>query len=84
MGCNDKGRSVSILSDLYRQQWSNIKTIGLGDSLNDLPMLKVVDIGILVQKPGGIYDPAVTDPSIKKGNGIGPAGWNKELISILK
>ncbi|PPA79663.1 MAG: Glucosyl-3-phosphoglycerate/mannosyl-3-phosphoglycerate phosphatase [ANME-2 cluster archaeon HR1] len=84
MGSNDKGRSVSILSDLYRQKWSNIKTIGLGDSLNDLPMLKAVDIGILVQKPGRIYDPAVIDPSIKKGNGIGPAGWSKELINILK
>jgi mannosyl-3-phosphoglycerate phosphatase len=84
MGCNDKGKAVSILSSLYRQKWPDVTTIGLGDSLNDLPMLKEVDIGILLQKPGAIYDPAITEPSIRKGDGVGPAGWNRELINILE
>ncbi|MCL7475270.1 MAG: HAD-IIB family hydrolase [Methanosarcinales archaeon] len=84
MGNNDKGRAVEILTGLYRRTWPGIRTIGLGDSLNDLPMLKAVDIAILVQKPGGFYDPAVTHPGIKKGDGIGPEGWNRELINILR
>lgn len=84
MGCNDKGRAVNILTGLYRRTWPGIRTVGVGDSRNDLPMLKAVDIAILVQKPGGIYDPAVTQQGIKKGDGIGPVGWNRELINILR
>ncbi|MCL7412106.1 MAG: HAD-IIB family hydrolase [ANME-2 cluster archaeon] len=83
MGNNDKGGAVDILTGLYHRMWPEIRTIGIGDSLNDLPMLKAVDIAILVQKPGGIYDPAVIHPGIKKGDGIGPVGWNRELINIL-
>ena len=84
MGNNDKGRAVRILSELYRKQWPDIKTIGLGDSLNDLPMLKAVDIPILVQKPDGSYDKSIDEPFIKRGEGIGPIGWNRELINILE
>ena len=53
-----------------------IKTIGLGDSQNDLSLLKKVDLPILVQKPPGIWDPNIKGVSglikIKK---IGPQGW---------
>ncbi len=84
MGNNDKGKAVLTLTDLYRKKWPNVKTVGLGDSLNDLPMLMAVDIGILVQKPGGYYDPSITSPNIKQGKGIGPKGWNQELINILE
>jgi len=50
MGNNDKGKAVNILLNLYQKMWGETKTIGLGDSLNDLPMLSVVDIPVLVQK----------------------------------
>lgn len=83
-GKNDKGRAVRILSELFRRQWPHVKTIGLGDSLNDLPMLKAVDIPILVKKPDGSYDTSIDELFIRKGDGIGPAGWNRELISILQ
>ena len=84
MGNNDKGRGVDILTALYRRKWPGIRTIGLGDSLNDLPMLEAVDVAILVQKPGGLYDPAILHTGIIKADGIGPAGWNRELINILE
>lgn len=84
MGNNDKGQAVRILSELYRKQWPNVRTIGLGDSLNDLPMLKAVDIPILVQKPDGSYDNSIDETFIKKGDGVGPIGWNRELINILE
>jgi mannosyl-3-phosphoglycerate phosphatase len=83
MGNNDKGLAVRILTDIYRQKWPDVTTIGLGDSLNDLTMLKAVDIPILVQKPDGTYDPSISDPFVKKGDGIGPNGWNRELINIF-
>ena len=84
-GDNDKGKAVTILSEIYRRQFAadEVKTIGLGDSQNDLPMLQVVDIPLLVQKPGGQHDASITDASINKVKGIGPVGWNLAILDIL-
>ncbi len=42
-GNNDKGKAVDILKSLYKRKFGKIITIGLGDSENDIPMLKRVD-----------------------------------------
>lgn len=83
MGDNDKGKAVRILSDIYRQQFTDVTTIGLGDSQNDLPMLESVDIPVLVQKPGSVHDPSITDPKIRRVKGIGPIGWNNAISEII-
>ncbi|WP_440951627.1 mannosyl-3-phosphoglycerate phosphatase [Methanococcoides sp. FTZ1] len=83
IGNNDKGKAVRILSDIYRQQFNDITTIGLGDSQNDLPMLESVDIPVLVQKPGSIHDLSITDPNIRRVEGIGPLGWNKAISDLI-
>lgn len=85
IGDNDKGKAVTILSEIYRRQFAanEVKTIGLGDSQNDLPMLQAVDIPLLVQKPGGQYDASVNDTKINKIKGIGPVGWNLAILDIL-
>ena len=58
-------------------------TIGIGDSLNDLPMLQVVDRPVLVQKPGGAYDPDIEIPGLIRPPGIGPVGWNNAVLDLL-
>jgi mannosyl-3-phosphoglycerate phosphatase len=78
MGDNDKGKAVGILSKLY----GNCKTIGLGDSLNDLPMLKAVDTPIVVRKPDNSYDKGIDLPDLIKAGGIGPVGWNKAILGL--
>ena len=83
MGNNDKGKAVDILTGLYRKT-GELKTIGLGDSLNDLPMLRSVDIPVLVKKPNGMHDPMITLPNIIKIDGIGPVGWNKAINEIIR
>lgn len=85
IGDNDKGKAVTILSAIYRRQFAadEVKTIGLGDSQNDLPMLQAVDIPLLVQKPGGQHDASITDAKINKVKGIGPVGWNLAILDIL-
>ncbi|HPV83655.1 MAG TPA: HAD-IIB family hydrolase [Nitrospira sp.] len=87
MGANDKGIASRRLIDWYRrlghQDGQTLVTVGLGDSLNDLPMLNVVDYPILVQKPDGSYDPEVHLPRLIRANGVGPAGWNRSLIDLL-
>ncbi|MFQ6056550.1 MAG: mannosyl-3-phosphoglycerate phosphatase, partial [Methanosarcinales archaeon] len=66
------------------KQFKNIKTVGLGDSLNDVTMLQAVDIPILVQKPNGKHDPSLIDKRIIKIDGIGPVGWNKAIFKLLQ
>jgi mannosyl-3-phosphoglycerate phosphatase len=82
MGDNDKGKAVAILGDLYRKLWGQIETIGLGDSLNDLPMLSAVDIPILVQKRDYTWE-NVNLPRLRKVEGIGPEGWSRAIEEMF-
>jgi mannosyl-3-phosphoglycerate phosphatase len=50
MGNNDKGKATALLRNLYDVEFGRVATIGVGDSRNDQPMLKQVDIPIFVQK----------------------------------
>jgi len=83
-GPHDKGGAVRQLSELYRQQYGRMLTAGIGDSLNDLPMLGAVDRPILVRRPDGGYDPDVALPGLEFANGIGPAGWNAAITALLQ
>jgi mannosyl-3-phosphoglycerate phosphatase family protein len=84
LGNSDKGKAVTLLSDFYRRQYGNIFAIAVGDSLNDLPMLKAVDYPVIVQKPDGSYDRHLDIPGIIRGAGVGPEGWNNEILKVLK
>lgn len=83
LGGNDKGKAVSILTDLFRRQRGNLITIGAGDSLNDLAMLKAVDYPILVQKPDSSYDAAVKLPHLILAPAPGPQGFCQSLKSLI-
>lgn len=87
MGANDKGiasrRLIEWYGRLVRNEGQTLVTVGLGDSLNDLPMLEVVDYPILVRKPNGSYDPEVQLPRLIHAHGVGPVGWNRSLIELL-
>jgi mannosyl-3-phosphoglycerate phosphatase len=82
MGDNDKGLAVSRLVDIFQKRCS-VKSVGLGDSLNDLPMLKAVDIPFLVEKKGGGWDPKVDFVGLRRVNGAGPVGWNTAIHEYL-
>jgi mannosyl-3-phosphoglycerate phosphatase len=86
---NDKGKAVRILIDLYRKKLGDDTIfIGIGDSANDLPMLKLTDIAILVQKHDGTWAEVDSNdnniPHVVKAEGIGPAGWENAFATIIK
>ncbi len=58
-------------------------TIGLGDSLNDLPLLSAVDIPILVQKPEGQWE-EMDLPMLQRVEGIGPVGWRRAVEELIQ
>ena len=47
----DKGIAVGILKKLFKDKFhNNVTFFGIGDSINDIPMLNLMDIPILVQR----------------------------------
>jgi len=84
MGDHHKGRAVEILTRLYTQHYKAVTTIGVGDSLNDLPFLLTVDHPVLVKKKNGKYDERINLPGILRANGAGPEGWNEAVMKLLE
>lgn len=85
IGETDKGRACRYLIDCYRRLHDGqVITLGIGDSLNDQPMLAAVDRPILVQKPDGSYDHDVQLANLIRVPGVGPAGWNRAILSALQ
>ncbi|MBX3236870.1 MAG: HAD-IIB family hydrolase [Nitrospiraceae bacterium] len=87
MGASDKGIASRVLLGCYRrlaeQEGQALVTIGIGDSLNDTPMLALVDYPILVQKPDTSYDPDVRMSGLIQAPGVGPVGWNRSVLDVL-
>ena len=85
MGGNDKGKAVKILTDIFKKNSpeTGITTVGLGDSLNDLPMLEVVDKAFLVKKEAGNYEERIKVEGLVYADGIGPVGWNKAVLGLF-
>jgi mannosyl-3-phosphoglycerate phosphatase len=80
-GGNDKGRATGILIKLLKQKLGRIKTIGIGDSSNDLPMLAEVDFPVLVQKPGNYWE-EIDLPGLYRVRGEGPQGWTRAIREL--
>ncbi|HDN68441.1 mannosyl-3-phosphoglycerate phosphatase [ANME-1 cluster archaeon ex4572_4] len=75
----DKGRAVKILTDLFKKEYAavgggGVQTVGVGDSQNDISMLKAVEQPAVVRnKKGGWLE--VSLPNLYKAEGEGTAGW---------
>ena len=83
MGHHHKGRAIALLKELYQRQYGAVFSIGLGDSLNDLPMLTTVDQPVLVRHEDGSYDRRIELPYLMKTRLPGPAGWNETVLQLL-
>lgn len=83
LGSSNKGVAVSILIDLYKAKYGDIKTAAIGDSPNDIPMLERVDYPVIVQKSDGSYEPQIKVSGVIRAEGIGPEGWNKAVLKLI-
>ena len=85
MGKQDKGEAAKRILDLYRKTTPALRSIGLGNSANDLPLLSSVDLPILVRNPDGSWDGEILKriPNILKSSEIGPAGWREMIERVL-
>lgn len=79
----DKGEAVKIAKRLLsRSHGIPLKTIGVGDSRNDLPMLQEVDIPVLIPHPDGTYEENDL-PCLRKATFPGSRGWHESLDALL-
>jgi len=81
LGENDKGRAVTLLSGLFRQNHPELVTVACGDAPNDEPMLAAVDRPFLVAKPEGGHRP-IDLPRLTKIELPGPAGFSQAVLSL--
>src|SRR4030042_4939510 len=84
IGKNDKGKAVEILKELYENQFFSISTVGIRDSMNDMPMFFAVDHPILLEGEGGPSPeklPPVKNLPIVKGTG--PLDWHGRALKKI-
>jgi mannosyl-3-phosphoglycerate phosphatase len=79
----DKGRAVRLCADLFdRNMDGGVVTIGLGDSSNDISMLKNVDIPILLPHDDGNYE-EIDLSYLIKADWPGSKGWNDAILNAV-
>jgi mannosyl-3-phosphoglycerate phosphatase len=85
-GPHSKGEAVRRLIRLYRKFSSgSVVSVAIGDSLNDLPMLKEADIPCLVARPRGGYEGRILNEMAPRlSNHPGPQGWSELVTRILE
>jgi mannosyl-3-phosphoglycerate phosphatase len=84
-GVTDKGLAIRKLMSLYAQAWGKVMAAGLGDSLNDVPLLREVDIPIVVRNPAGGAATRLLRkvPTARLSSAPGPRGWNEMMLEVV-
>lgn len=79
----DKGRAVRWMMELFRRATpEDICFAAVGDSRNDVPMLEVVDLPFLVQRPDQTW--ATADiPRLTRIEAVGPAGFSAVVSRLM-
>jgi mannosyl-3-phosphoglycerate phosphatase len=81
LGQNDKAAAVRILLDLYRNVEPNVRSLGLGDGLNDAEFLNAVDIPILIRTSCLDRLQALV-PRGRPTESSGPRGWCQAILEL--
>ena len=81
-GSNDKGVAVRALTALFTEVYGPVTTIGLGDGLNDAPLLRQVQIPILIlsRQSEELKKLVPRGTVTQKG---GPEGWKEAILQMI-
>ena len=82
----DKGKAIDWLNEKYEQEYGKLYTGGIGDSQNDIPMLRTVDRAFAVQQPDGTLDERILDEveQVQTIDEVGPEGWTDGADQFLE
>jgi predicted mannosyl-3-phosphoglycerate phosphatase (HAD superfamily) len=82
LGASDKALAVKSLSALFEQGKAPVRTIGLGDGLNDVSFLNVVAAPMLIHSPHAA-EPKVRKPREVVTDRPGSEGWNEAILALI-
>ncbi|HEU4339899.1 MAG TPA: HAD-IIB family hydrolase [Planctomycetota bacterium] len=80
-GPSDKGTSLKVVM----RRWRGRRAAAIGDSANDLPMLKAASIAFAVKTTEGRHDPDLVSgvPRLRLIDRAGPEGWAIAVDQLL-
>ena len=78
---SDESKAVQVLIALYKLNFGDVFTLGIGDDESNIAMLASVDKPMLVQGQGNRWS-KVKVKNMKKVKGIGPEGWSKAIKEL--
>jgi mannosyl-3-phosphoglycerate synthase len=78
----DKGKATRLLIELFKLNFGDVLTLGIGDSQNDSDMLAAVNLPVLVQNDTSRWE-KLPIRNLKRIKGVGPEGWSKAVMEIL-
>lgn len=79
----NKGLAVRWLTENFRQQFADAKTIALGDGENDLSMLAEVDYPVQIKSDTHDF-PVFAASRLIRTTLTGPAGWAEAIQTIIQ
>lgn len=80
----NKGKAVRWMMELFRQSFAqSLVFAAIGDSPNDIPMLEVVDVPFLVQRPDQTWA-EVDIPQLIHIQAVGPTGFSAAVRSLFE
>jgi mannosyl-3-phosphoglycerate phosphatase len=82
LGTNDKAVAVGAISALFEQHYGPVRTIGLGDGMNDSSFLNAVTIPVLIRS-GQTQKVKAAVPRGIIASRFGPEGWNDAILTLL-
>jgi mannosyl-3-phosphoglycerate phosphatase len=84
-GDTDKGKAVGLLRTLFAERGDPVVLVGLGDGLNDMPLLRAVDHPLIVcnDRCGATARLARKVAGATVTSASGPAGWAEAVTAML-
>ena len=81
-GGNNKEKAVRVLLEVYKLNYGNVISFGIGDSQGDLPLLLNVDYPMLVQGADKRWQ-RLNIRNLQRVKGVGPEGWSRAVELLL-
>jgi mannosyl-3-phosphoglycerate synthase len=81
-GGNDKEKAVKVLLEIYKLNYGNVISFGIGDSQGDLPLLLNVEHPMLVQGADKHWQ-RLDIRYLERVKGVGPEGWSRAVDILL-